>query len=728
MSIGRRLGAFVGLSFRLVLALVVSLVVVPPVAVAVGVTTLMKAPLPGELPEQQDAFVAEPSIVLDAAGNEIGLFRGFERTVEIQASDVPDVMKSTIVAIEDARFWEHSGVDFEGIARAARTNLEVGGIAQGGSTITQQYVKNAFLSGEQTLERKAREAQFAVELEQRLTKEEILFGYLETSYYGSGAYGIGAAAELYFGKDVSDLDIGEAATLAGVVQAPSRLSPREDIEAADARRRLVLQAMLDQGYISVDEFERNVDRTLWLATDGSRPSETVTVVVPLAPKGASQFPYFVDWVEADLLERLGPDVLYRGGLTIETTINPWLQALAEQSVAEQLGSTEYPVEMSLVSIDPQNGHVVAMVGGRDYAASQVNLATGGTTGFQPGSSFKPIVLAEAFSKGIGPDTVYPAPATWAVPGCSGSQCVISNYDNADRGNISLTDATRASVNTVFAELITDVSVEDTLTLARRLGLERLDPDGYYGASLALGAGESSTLEMASAYGTFANSGVRVAPTGIAMVRDADGNVLIDNRARAGDRVLTSNVADNVTKVLETVVVDGTGQRAALAGGRPVAGKTGTAQSYTAAWFVGYTPQLATAVWMGHADGLAPLRNINGIGSVTGGSFPAIAFSSYMNGALAGTDIVPFPVPGPIEQVESAADVVQRRQEQTIVGSKDTKNAIVANCGGPCTNSVVPTPVLTPPPLAASPTTTIPAPTTSTAPNESTTTTSSGDGP
>ncbi len=725
MSIGSRIATTLGVSVRVVLAVALSFLVVPPVAAGVAVVTLMKVPLPGELPEQNETFEAVPSIVLDASGNEIGLFRGFERTVEIEPGDVPQVMKDAIVAIEDSRFWEHSGVDFEGIARAARTNLEVGGVAQGGSTITQQYIKNVYLTGEQTVERKAREAQFAVELEQRLSKDEILFGYLESSYYGSGAYGLGAAAELYFGKPVAELDLSEAATLAGVVQAPSRLSPREDIEASDARRRLVLEAMLDQGYITVDEFERNVSRSLWLATDDNRPSETVTVVVPLPPKGATDYPYFVDWVEADLLEALGPDLLYRGGLTIETTIDPRLQAAAEGAVASRLGSTEYPVEMSLVSIDPQTGHVVAMVGGRDYAFSQVNLAIGGSTGFQPGSSFKPIVLAEAFTKGIGPDTVYPAPAQWAVPGCSGSQCLISNYDNKDRGNISLTDATRASVNTVFAELITDVSITDTLALARRLGLERLDPDGPYGASLALGAGESSTLEMASAYGTFANSGVRVAPTGVLLVRDGVGNVLIDNRARTGDRVLSSNVADNVTKVLETVVVDGTGQRAALAGGRPVAGKTGTAQAYTAAWFVGYTPQLATAVWMGHADGLAPLRGINGVGSVTGGSHPAIAFSSFMNEALYGIDFAGFPEPGPIEAIETAAEYVPQRREETVVGAASAKTRVVGDCAGPCTRSVVPTPSLNPPPVTVGPATTVPPTSSTTAPSSTTSTTGDG---
>ncbi|MEM7275395.1 MAG: PBP1A family penicillin-binding protein [Actinomycetota bacterium] len=683
---------------RVLVATVLSLIIVPPVAGAVAVATLVRGPLPvGELPEERRTVTAEPSVVVDASGREIGVFRGFDQTVEVTMAEIPQVLKDAVVAIEDQRFWTHDGVDFEGIARAARTNLEVGEVVQGGSTITQQFVKNVYLSGERTFERKIEEALLATEVEKRLSKEEILFGYLTSSYYGFGAYGIGAAAEIYFDKPVADLDISEAAVLAGVVQAPSRLSPFVDREAAEERRRLVLEAMWAQGLLTDEEHEREMQRRLWSLADGDPPGGPVTVLIPRAEKGAIHYPFFVDFVEAELLERLDPDQVYNGGLTIETTIDPILQDAAEAAVAERLGDSEYPVEMSAVTIDPSTGHVVAMVGGRDYEASQVNLATGGTTGFQPGSSFKPIVMAAAFEMGLSPEVVYPAPATWSMPGCSGSQCSVSNYDHAGRGNITLRSAMHASVNTVFAQLVLDVTIAETVRLARELGLDRLDPDRAYGASLALGAAESSTLEMASAYGTFANRGIRVTPTGILRVIDRDGNVLVDNRARPGTRVLDEAVADNVTDVLVGVIEDGTGTRARL--DRPAAGKTGTGQDYRAAWFVGYTPDYTTAVWMGHADRLASLRGINGVRAVTGGSHPAIAWAEIMAVAHEGLEPGAFPVPAEIVPIAETADEVVhvRRPEFTQAAARRDPFELAADCGGTaCARRSTPMPTVPPP--------------------------------
>jgi penicillin-binding protein 1A len=698
---------------RLLVAVALAVVIVPPVAGGVAVATLLEAPLPvGDLPEQRPQIRAEPSLVYDADGSQIALFRGFDQTVEVEPDEVPDVLANAVVAIEDKRFWDHDGVDYEGIARAARINLEVGGVAQGGSTLTQQYVKNVYLSSERTLERKVEEALLATELEKVMTKDEILFGYLTTSYYGSGAYGIGAAAKIYFDKTVSQLDISEAATLAGVVKAPTSLSPYVDREAADERRRLVLQAMLDQGYISEIDYEREAARRLWSVDDPGLPNGPVTTLVPRRSKGASDHPFFVDHVEAELVDRLGPDLVYNGGLRIETTIDPVLQAQAEEAVADRLDNTEYPVEMAMASIDPSTGHIVAMVGGRDYSFSQVNLATGGSTGFQPGSSFKPIVMAAAFSLGLNPQTRYPAPARWAVPGCGGGDCAISNYDHRGYGRITLREAMRASVNTVFAQLVVDVTIDDTVAMARRLGLERVDPERQYGASLALGSAESSPLEMASAYGTFANRGIRAEPTGIVRVIDADGNVLIDNRAPSGQRVLDEAVADNVTDVLVDVIDNGTGKRAQI--GRPAAGKTGTAQAYRAAWFVGYTPKLSTAVWMGHADRSASLRRINGVGAVTGGSHPAVAWADFMRAAHEDVEPEDFPEPASIVPIaDSAKEIITsyRVKEYTSVGPRQTPRQLSNDCGGrPCreTDRVRPavvsaqTPTTLPPPTTEDP--------------------------
>jgi penicillin-binding protein 1A len=687
------LGATIGVA-RVALAVLVALVVVPPVAAVVGVATLLRAPLPvAQIPPEAATITAEPSIVVDRDGSEIGLFRGFDQTREVQPEDVPQVLKDAVVAIEDQRFWDHRGVDLEGIARAARTNLEVGGVVQGGSTITQQLVKNLYLTRAQTLERKVDEALLALELEGQLTKEEILFRYLTSSYYGAGAYGIGAAAEIYFGKEVVDLDASEAATLAGVVQAPSRLSPHEDLEAADERRRLVLQSMLDLGYLTVADYEAEARRVLWRADGGDdRPAGPATVVIERPAKGSSVHPFFVDYVEAELLERLGPDLLYNGGLRIETTIDPDLQTAAEEAVAERLDSTEYPVEMASITLDPATGHIVSMVGGRDHDASQVNLATGGSTGFQPGSSFKPLVMAGAFELGLGPETLYPGPAQWTVPGCSGSQCTLSNYDFVDRGEMTLRSAMHLSVNTVFAQLVLDVGLDETVALSRALGLERLDPDAVYGPSLALGAAETSPLEMASAYGTFANRGIRVEPTSVLRVIDGDGNVLIDNRARPGTRVVTSRTADNVTDVLTGVITEGTGRRAAI--GRPAAGKTGTAQEYRAAWFVGYTPDFVTAVWMGHADRLAPLRNINGVARVTGGSHPSVAWADIMRAAHQGVEEQSFPEPQEIVPIAATAAEAAplRGRDLTQPGAQRWATDTAADCNGQaCDRREVPLP-------------------------------------
>ncbi len=675
---------------KLVVALIVSILVVPPVAAVVAGYTLTNAPLPGELPEQRPNVTAVPSRVYDNDGQLIGIYRGFDRSVPITPEDIPPHVIEAVLSIEDRRFYEHNGVDYEGIARAARVNLEFGEIVQGGSTITQQYIKNVYLSGERTFERKFREALLARELEQELSKDEILFRYLESTYYGAGAYGIGAAAEVYFDKPISEVNVSEAALLAGVIRAPSSYSPREDIEVAEERRILVLQAMLDEGYITLEEFETESARVLWSETDPNPPTGPVTVIAAPLPKGATDHPWFVDWVEQILLEELGPDAIYRDGLRIETSIDLELQEAAEASVAARLENTEYPVEMSLVSIDPTNGHVLAMVGGRDYDFSQVNLGTGGSTGFQPGSSFKPIVLATAFTRGLGPSTVYPAPGTWSPPGCSGPGCTIANYDYANRGEISLREATRASVNTVFAELVSNVSIEATVAMGRALGLERLDPAAPYGASLALGAAESSPLEMASAYGTFANRGVRVAPVAVVRVTDMDGNVLIDNRTPPGTRVLTEAVADNITDVLRGVVTGGTGRRASVSG-HEIAGKTGTSQSFRAAWFVGYTPGVATAVWMGHADGLRPLNNINGVSRVTGGSHPAIAFADFMSVALADREPEPFPDPQPLNEIESRDLVNFDERDGTYVAAGSDIPEVLADCAGPCEFSAVPDP-------------------------------------
>lgn len=666
-------------------AVVVLAVGVPLFVLAAGLAglgLLLYGDLPGTVPEEHERVRALPSVVLDAAGSEIGTFREFELTVPVEPDDIPEVLERAVVAAEDRNFWEHSGVDVEGLARAALANFREGEIVQGGSTITQQLAKNRYLSDERTLDRKLDEAVIAARLERELSKDEILFRYLDTTYFGGGAYGVGAAARTYFRKPVSELTVSEAALLAGIIPAPSAANPRTDPAAAEERRVAVLELMHEQGFLSEDELDEAVDQELWFAGFGE-PDRPATVFHPPEARDEGPYPFFLDYVRRDLLERYGHDQVFRGGLRIETTIDPTLQDRAEAAVAANLEGTEAPLDMALVSVEPSTGHVKALVGGRDWEANQVNLALGGSLGMQPGSSFKPFVLATAFERGLEPDTVYPAPARWQVPGCEGSQCTVSNYGNRGYGSATLRSATASSMNTVFAELVYDLGPQVARETATRLGISSLDAQHDYGVSLALGSAEVSPLDMAGAYAVFANHGVRAAPTPIRRVLDAQGTVLEDNTIPRGDRVLNAAVADTVTDVLTGVIESGTGTGAVI--GRPAAGKTGTAEDYRAAWFAGYTPQLATAVWMGHADEPRPMRDVRGYATVTGGSLPASAWAEFMEPAHASLPVEQFPDPGPLPVPGGVVSIEAPARRQPM--------PLPAGCGGLCDR---PTPTTTAP--------------------------------
>lgn len=609
-----------------------------------GLALLLYGDLPGTVPEEHERLVSMPSTVVDAAGNPIGTFREFELTVPIEPGDIPQVMKDAVVAAEDQQFWEHEGVSPEALVRAAIENVREGEVVQGGSTITQQLVKNTYLTSERTVDRKLDEMILAARLEQEMTKEEILFAYLDSTYFGAGAYGVGAAAQTYFRKPVQELTASEAALLAGIIPAPSETGPRENPFGAEARRLLVLENMAELGSLTPDEYEAAKAEQLWFANLGT-PDRPATVYYPAEDEGVNPHPYFLDYVRQYLVARYGEDAVFRGGLRIETSLDPGLQAQAEAAVAAGLEGTEAPLEMSLVSVDPATGQVKAFVGGRDWAASQVNLGLGGSLGMQPGSSFKPFVLATAFEQGMGPDDVMPAPGAWPVPGCEGTGCTINNYNGRGYGSMTLRSATWSSVNTVYGALIHELGPDTVAETARRLGVESLSEDREYGISLALGSAEVSPLEMAGAYAVFANHGLRADVTPVVRVTDAEGRVLEDHSLPGGEQVMHPAVADTVTDVLAGVVTNGTGTGAAI--GRPAAGKTGTAEDYQAAWFVGYTPQLSTAVWMGYADDPRPLENIGGYGSVTGGSIPAATWAAFMEPAHENLPLVEFAEPGPL---------------------------------------------------------------------------------
>jgi penicillin-binding protein 1A len=650
---------------RVALVLFVVALLLPPLAAGFLYAKLFHLPMSGSLPRFRPGIESEITRVFDATGAQIAAYRRFETTLPVEKSDIPRLLNDAVVAAEDQRFYSHKGVDPKGAFRALRRNTAVGEYVQGASTITQQYVRLAYI-GERSssLREKLREAVLARRLEDKLPKDEILFRYLSRVYFGAGAYGAGAASETYFRKPVKDLTLSEAALLAGIIPAPTRLEPRSSPGEAERRRQLVLDTMLRQGRISPSQHREAVSERLVVVDGSTRPAGPATVVYPEA-RSTTRFPYYADYVRRYLVAKYGEEAVYQGGLQVETALDPKLQGLAEATVAEAINGTSAPLDMALVTVDPKTGHVRALVGGRDFARSQVNLAlgncgavrepdedgpvcvSGGGAGRQPGSAFKPITLARAFEEGIGPDTVYRGPGTYTFPRCSGNGCTVKNVESGSYGSMTLTDATAYSVNTVYAQLVQDVEVKDTAEAAHRLGLTMINPDGKqkngepYGPSLTLGAAEVSPLDMAASFGVFANRGEQQPATPVVRIVDPTGKVLEDNRSRRPERVLPTLVADQVNEVLTQVVQRGTGRAADI--GRPngTAGKTGTSEDFGDAWFVGYTPQLSTAVWMGHADSRRSMENIKGVARVYGGTIPAETWKNFMTRALDGVPTVDF---------------------------------------------------------------------------------------
>ena len=544
------------------------------------------------------------------------------------------LLVDAVLAAEDARFFDHPGYDLRSIARAALINLSEGEVVQGGSTITQQYVKNTFFRHPaRTLERKARELRLAIEVERRYSKDEILERYLNTVYLGQGAYGAQAAMETYFGRgrSPSSLKLPEAALLAALIKAPSFYDPREHPKRARRRRNWVIGRMA--------ELDMVTDRA------ARRARRRRIDVLHSPPQLSTRQPYFVEAVKQEVVRnrRLGetPEdrekLLYKGGLRIETTLNRRLQSYAADAVESVLGGPGDP-EVALVAIRPKSGEIVAMVGGRDWSRSQVNLALGrmgGGSGRQPGSSFKPIAAAAALESGIGLDTRFDtAPAIFHLP--DGSTWTVRNSEGTSSGSLPLDEALVRSVNGVFARLALELGAGRIATQAELMGIR--SPLPAY-PSIVLGSGEVSVLDMAAAYATLANGGTAIEPTTIHEVTLGNGEVLRPAQQIVRDAVSPGN-AFLLTKVLEQVIQRGTGRAAAI--GRPAAGKTGTTNDYTDAWFVGYTPQLVTAVWVGY-EYPRPMTNVHGI-TVFGGTFPALIWKAFMSRALEEVPVKEFELP------------------------------------------------------------------------------------
>jgi penicillin-binding protein 1A len=727
--------------FRTTAVTVICSAAVPITVAVVVLASFIFLPLPAKLPDAKPEVAAgQVSRVYDQNGQEIGQFREFEQSIPVRPQDIPLHLKQAVIAAEDRNFYSHGGVDVRGSARALVADLRGNGVTQGGSTITQQYVKNTYVGKERTITRKIREAVIASQLSRQVDKDDILFKYLDSVSLGNGAYGVGAASETYFRKPVSQLTVSEAALLAGLIPAPSRYEPRGrgnggNSLLAEGKRQIVLRHMLEEHYLNQQQFDEAMSQIIWLEGSSPAPPATPHTTVYQAQSPPTAYPYFMDYVEKYLKGKYGEKLVDTGGLRIQTTLDPKVQAEAERAVADALKSTgnpkatvtkgrlagkPTPLEMAMVSIEPQTGFVKALIGGRDFNSpdegAKVNLALGGCyhppdkfpngspfvveveatcwplaadgkyprsggSGRSPGSSFKPFVLAAAFEKGIQPTKVYPAPNSYKIPDCKPSKefdCTIGNYEGASYGSADIRTATHKSINTVYAQLVRDVGCKETAEMAKKLGVTSAwYAPGFHtcSGSFALGTLDLSPMEMASAYATFANRGLRQDPTPIVRVEDRAGNVLEDNRRREPVRAIDEVVADNVTDVLKGVITSGTGRNADI--GRPAAGKTGTSQESKNSWFVGYTPTLSTAIWVGFRDEPLPMRGIRGCSpAMTGGCLPAKTWKSFMGPALKDVPVTEFSEPAPIkviaDKISKAARTgidpgAQRRPSGTGVG-------------------------------------------------------------
>jgi penicillin-binding protein 1A len=592
------------------------------------------------------APLAQSSKILATDGTVITALHGEENRETVALSRMPRSLIDAVVAIEDERFWEHKGVDPKSVLRAVYANASEGEVVEGGSTITQQYVKNELVGPDRTVRRKLREAALAYQLERRFTKERILELYLNTIYFGNGAYGVEAASQEYFGAGVDRLSLGQAALLAGMIRSPNRADPYRHPDLAMARRRTVLDKMVDLGWAPADA-----------AAAGS--AEPLVQATPAAERYAA--PHFVERVKQFLLDdpRFGAtatarrDLLFGGGLRIHTTLDLKRQAQAEEAVARVLSVPESDPGAAVVSIETGTGFVRALVGGRDFfgtaSDAKFDLATQGRR--PAGSSFKPFVLAAALEQKVPVTKFYDAPGTLTIP-LPQKPWTVSNYEGQGGGRMTLIDATIRSVNTVYAQLILDVGPAAAVAMASRMGIT--SPLVPY-PSAVLGTNDVTPLDMASAYATLANRGLAVPAAFVTKVVGSDGRVIYEHQ-HSQKRVMERDTADIETDVLRQVVERGTGVAAKI--GRPVAGKTGTGQEWRDAWFVGYTPELATAVWVGFPKGQHSMAPPATRILVTGGSWPAQIWQLYMAGALADVPVGEFAPPPALEATDGDAPVLR----------------------------------------------------------------------
>ncbi len=607
---------------------------------AFGFVTAIAGEIPALDPSRRQALERDGFIYAGyPSGRVLARLVGRESRLIVRSNEISPLMKQAIVAVEDRRFYEHRGVDVRGILRAMWQDIRNKKVVEGGSTITQQFIKNTYIPNQRSIGRKLKEAALAWQLEQRWSKDRILTAYLNTIYFGNGAYGVEQAAQTYFHHSAKRLTLAESALLAGIPGDPSRYDPVASPTDAKERRDTVLKDMFDQGDISFADYSRATQTPL------PRPHD----VRPPGRQGPA--PYFTNYIKQQLIQRFGPAKVFGGGLRVHTTINLDLQRIARQSIDKWLPSREGP-EAALVAIDPRDGTVLAMIGGRSYLKSQFNLAVQGQR--QPGSSFKPFVLTTALKEGVSPSTTFVSKEV-AIP-IGGRVWVVHNFEDEYLGTIDLRAATQYSDNAVYAQLTRLVGPDNVARTARSLGI-RTPLKPYF--SIGLGAQGVNPLEMARAFSAFANGGRRI--DGSIFGNQPRSVVRIggdDNRPIAR-QVIGENTASIVTSLLQRVIKGGTGHAAALPDGRPAAGKTGTTENYGDAWFVGYTPQLVAAVWVGYPNGLRPMLTEFHGDAVAGGTFPARIWKSFMERALPYLQAQPQGFPTPTIPYGTAKPVVYR---------------------------------------------------------------------
>ncbi len=618
--------------------------------------------------ESADAFlVAEPTIIYDSDGEQIGSFY-IENRIPVELSEISQYVIDGTIDTEDTRFYDHNGIDPLGILRAALAQLAGG--SEGGSTITQQLVRNTILSDEQfdqTLERKVREAYIAIEMEKIYTKDQILNMYLNTIYYGNGAYGIEAASITYFNKSASELTLAEAALLVGLPQSPSYYDPFTNAEAAVARRDIVLGRMLSSGDITQEEYDEAVATELELNAGSTEVENN------------GSYPYWSDYIQQLLAEDFSSETIFQGGLKVYTTLNSTYQQAAEEAVAEQLAAIGLEdLNQALVAIDPDTGYILAMVGGRDYSVSQYNLAT--TARRQPGSSFKVMTLVAALSAGMSPNVTINCDSPLDIT----SSWNVQNYNNTSYGIITLARATEVSANTGYAQIAVEIGADAIVEAAYAMGIDE-ELSAY--PSITLGTAGIPVIQMAEAFATLATGGIHRSPVAIVRIEDRNGNVVYEHEDDA-EQTIDAGVAAVATEILEGVITSGTATviNNYKTFNQPVAGKTGTTEEARDLWFVGYTPQISVAVWTGYIEEQSIYINgAEGTTQVTS----SMTFVRFLNKILTGLEREEFPTaedPDYLaddswsiyvveeEEEEEEEEITEETDEETNTETSDTSSA------------------------------------------------------